>query len=1209
MSTSPRRAPRPVRIAAALLTAWSAAPAAAQDPAPVEVFDGGTLASDFLEGVRYGRDIRPLLADRCFRCHGPDANTREADLRLDRRDDALAPRDGGAAIVPGSPLRSLLYQRICSADPDERMPPAHAQKPVLTTEQIGLIERWIEAGAPYEEHWAFVPPERPAVPAAGDGWARNPIDRFIAADLAARRLQPNPEAGPATLARRAFLVLTGLPPTPAELDAFLADTRPDAYDRLVDRLLDEEPYRSRHAEHLAAPWLDAARYADTCGIHMDAGRQIWPWRDWLLRSLRDDLPFDEFVVDQLAGDLLPDANLDQRVATGFLRAHVTTDEGGAIDSEYLVEYAAERTATVGSVFFGLTLGCARCHDHKFDPITQRDYYSLFAYFYNNDEPGLYTQSRDPNRALEPALAVPSADENRERSALAQERAAAATALATVDAAEVADQAAFFAGLARDSGIAWPPVAVLDAASTAGATLTVEADGAVFASGENPARDTNVVTLLAKAPDLRLLCVEALPDPRLPEQKVGRAVNGNAVLNHVRLEVRPAGSREEWQQVPLGWAIADVEQRDGDYRVTNALFDDDRGWAVAAHQLPPGPRRALFLADRPFGEAAGTEIRVTLEYDSIYAQHAFGRVRLHVGQIGEPMLARLPAAASGFYRVEPFAGTPEELYDAEHGPEHSARIDLAERWGKKRWVFDPRLATGTVFDGLPKGTNASYLGRELYSPTARTFAAAVGSDDGFQLFVDGRRVAERRVDRPVAAEQDHIEFELPAGRHAVVYKIVNTGGFGGFYWRDDEAHAVLADRLALWLLPPHTRTAADGEALAVAWRERFSPGFRAKQERVAAADRRLAELDAMTPQTMVMRERGERRPTYLLMRGEYDKPDRSQPLQPALPAMFGIAPDSMPRDRLAFARWLVSERNPLLHRVAVNRLFEFVFGTGIVRTSEDFGRQGEWPSHPELLDWLALEFRARGTSMRSMLRLLCTSATFRQSARRNEAAAAVDGDDRLLGWFPRRRLTAEAIRDSSLYTGGLLIERFGGPSVKPYQPAGLWREVAMVQSNTRVFERDDGDALWRRSLYTYWKRACPPPTLLTLDAPTREFCTIRRSITNTPLQALALWNDEQFVEAARALAERTLRETPDDRTRLAAMYRRCTGHDLRDAELERALATLHELRRRYHAAPADAATLLGVGDSPRDEAIPAPEHAAFTLLANAFLNLDATLYID
>ncbi|MCA8975400.1 MAG: DUF1553 domain-containing protein, partial [Planctomycetes bacterium] len=616
----------------------------------------------------------------------------------------------------------------------------------------------------------------------------------------------------------------------------------------------------------------------------------------------------------------------------------------------------------------------------------------------------------------------------------------------------------------------------------------------------------------------------------------------------------------------------------------------------------------FLSARPFGAEGATLVRITLDYRSRYAQHVFGRVRLQLGRLAETTLARLPIANSAFYVAGPFPHARDELYTANDGPEQVTRIDLDRRWGEVGWRYDD-TRPGSLNTRLPTGQNATYVGHQIFVPTRRKLEVSLGSDDGFQLYLDGVEIAANQVDRGARPDQDRAEFEVDGGTHALVLKVVNTGGAGGFYWRHDPAADELAGDMSLWLLPAASRDRQLEERLQLAWRDRFSPGYRDKRRAVAQAEASIAELAASTPQTMVMQERTERRDAFVLMRGQYDRPDRDRPVTPSLPAMFGPLPDDVPPDRLGLARWLVSDRNPLLHRVTVNRLFEFVFGAGLVRTSGDFGRNGERPSHPELLDWLAIEFRDHGTSVRGLLRMLVTSAAFRQQSRRRPEAAAIDGDDRLLAWYPRRRLTAEAIRDQALFASGLLVERLGGPSVKPYQPPGLWREVAMLQSNTRTFEQGSGDALWRRSLYTYWKRACPPPTLLTFDAPTREFCTIRRSVTNTPLQALALWNDEQFVEASRVLAERAWHVADDDRTRLGSIYRRCTGHDLDADRAARAQRLLDSLRARYRAAPDDARALIAIGEAPRDTAISEPEHAAFTLVASAFLNLDATLWID
>lgn len=1153
---------------------------------------------------RYGRDIRPLLADRCFRCHGPDPAKREAGLRLDERDAAIAARDDGdPAIVPGDAEHSELWRRIVRHD-DERMPPTESGKTPFDAAQLATLRRWIDGGAPYEPHWSFVPPVQQPLP-AGD--AAHPVDRW----LASRRggLLANPPADLPTQARRLFLVLTGLPPTPDELAAFVAEasTDPKAYERLVDRLLGSEPYQSRHAEHLASLWLDAGRYADTSGIHMDAGRQAWVYRDWLLRALRDDLPFDRFVTEQLAGDLLPGATVDQKVATGFLRNHVTTDEGGAIDEEYLVEYAAERTATVGSVFLGLTLGCARCHDHKYDPIRQQDYYQLFAFFRHNREPGLYSQVPDSNRALEPFLPVPTPEQQAEGERLRTAHTAAVKALATIDPAEQAAFAAFTQEVLGD-GPGWFVPKPVRVHSSGGATLSIRDDGSWLASGENPATDEHQIEfeLPGDRRSLRWLCIEALPDPSLPGGKVGRAPNGNAVLQSLQVELRATGSEGPWQRASFDHAFADVEQDNGDFVAVNALADDDgAGWAVDAHRRDPLPRRLAVLASAPLELGGPTTLRLTLRYDSVYAQHAFGRVRLHLAAANPTLLDRLPLATGRFHVAGPFSASGRDaLYDRAFGPEHARRLDPRAQWDEVGWRFDERLQLDRANGELPDGANATYVAQRVFAPTPRVVQVGLGSDDGFQLYVDGQRVAERRVDRGVALDQDSATFPLGAGEHLLVLKVVNTGGAGGFALRYRPADGELAGALRQLVLPG-LDTTAEPQLLA-AYRERFSPGYRARQQEVADLTQRLAELERRTPRAMVMDELETPRETFVLLRGEYDKPDRTRPVQPELPAVFGSLPPGAPRNRLGLARWLVADDNPLVARVAVNRLWEFVFGQGLVRTSEDFGLQGEWPDHPELLDWLAVEFRQRGLSLRTMLRLLVTSDAFRQDARRSEHAAH-DPENRLLTWFPRRRLSAEAIRDQALFVAGLLVERFGGPSVKPYQPAGLWQEVAMVQSNTRTYQQDEGPDLWRRSLYTYWKRACPPPGLLTLDAPTREFCTIRRSTTNTPLQALVLWNDPQFVEAARALAQRTLADAAlvDDAARLQAMHRRCTGAALDGAGLAAALTTLRTLRARFANAPTDAAALLQVGSSARSDAEPR-ELAPLVVLASAFLNLDATL---
>lgn len=1159
---------------------------------------------------RYGRDIRPILSDRCFKCHGPDAKQRQADLRLDARDSAIASRSGVAAIVPGAPAESELLRRVESTDPNEQMPPPEAHKRALNAEEIELLRQWIQNGAPYEDHWAFLVPAKAELPAVeNEAWCSNPIDRFVLAELERRGLEPSAPAAPEVAIRRLFLDLTGLPPTPEEIDDFLADPSSAGWSAWVSKLREEEPYRSRYAEHMASRWLDLARYADTCGIHMDAGRQIWPYRDWVLQAFRDDLPFDQFIVDQVAGDLVPDGTLEQKIATGFLRAHVTTDEGGAINEEYLVEYAADRAATVSSVFLGLTMACARCHDHKYDPLTQEDFYSMFAFFNSNEEPGLYSQSPDPMRAHEPFLLVPNADQQRAAEALRGEIENARRELALESPQDRTERENFLRSMPEQAGVDWAKVETISARSDAGASTTIEADGSVYFHGENPATDEHVIELRTERRDLRLIALEAMADARLPQGRVGRAPNGNAVLGRVQLEVRSLKHPDQSEVVKLVWAWADHEQQNGDYQAIHVLDDDAAtGWAVDGHGRA-GNRVLLLLAEKPFGFAGGSSLQVRLQYGTPYANHVLGRVAIHLATLSAQGLAMLPTGRSGWYRVGPFPHADREaVFDTAFGPERDPLGDLGARYGDEKklsWKRELNLRDGENF-ALESGQIATYIAMRMMAPTDRRVALSLGSDDGFRLFLDGEEQAQRRVDRGVQPDQDQASLTMRAGSHWLVMKIVNTGGVSGVNFRMLPRGGELANDLVLVLLPERVRKGMYDDRLAEAWKLSFSARHADARLRLDTGERDLAALEQRFNRTMVMKERMEPRPTFVLTRGAYDQPDRSRPVARAVPAALGQLPAGAPADRLGLALWLVDEQNPLVARVTVNRLWEWVFGQGLVRTSEDFGYQGEWPSHPALLDWLAMELVDSGWRISHVLDLMLTSSTYLQSSARRAELDRIDSENLLLGRALRQRLSAEVIRDQALYLSGLLVERFGGPSVKPYQPEGLWQEVAMLQSNTRIFKRDDGDALWRRSLYTYWKRACPPPALMAFDAPTREFCTTRRSITNTPLQALVLWNDEQHVEAARKLAEMILYLPGDQQRRLRLLYRRTTGRQPDASTLERLARSLEYFRARYAAEPADATRLVEVGTAPRDEERSAVELAAWTLIASACLNLDTTI---
>ena len=1219
----------PLRILSCLgLAGLAAAAPAWLSSTPVEMATEATGQEPVTEEqVRYGRDIRPLLSDRCFVCHGPDEATLEADLRLDSHALATADLGGYQAIVPGNPDESELWYRISLDHGDsEVMPPSDSKMRPLTRDEKELIRKWIEQGAVYEDHWAFIAPERPEVPqVAQSEWVREPIDAFVLARLERAGLMPSAETDPATLARRVFLDLTGLPPTPEELDAYLdqAARDPQAYEALVDKLLTKEPYVTRYAERMATPWLDVARYADTNGIHMDAGRQMWAWRDWVLESMRDNKPFDEFVLEQLAGDLIPDATLAQKVASGFHRNHVITDEGGAINEEYLVEYAADRTATTGAVFLGLTVECSRCHDHKFDPISQEEYFSLFAYFNSNQEPGLYTQRPNPQRAFEPFMQVPSEDQTIAQADLKKQIEQLQAEMTEPSSEDAVAYAAFLSGAGQRYGVSWSDAQFVSAEASAGSTLTLQDDGSILASGENPAKESHTITLRTMDTDLRTLLLEVLGDPSHVQGRVGRASNGNAVLSHIEAEAISMADPNFRKPLQFSWAWADFEQADADFDVVNAL-DPDHGkvWAVGAHNTPGG-RNAIFLTDEPYGYEGGTELKITLHYQSVYSEHSFGRVRLTPGGIGAAGLAALPVADSRWYGTWPYKPQMEgdAGYDTVFGPEADPTIDFSKKYAPDNysWVFVGQVKDGERITSLPGGQTISFAGKRLFVPSERELELSLGSDDGIQVYLNGEMIHENRVNRGVAPDQEKVVLKLTPGVHTFVMKIVNTGGVGGLFYEARPPQDELGGSLVFALTPESTRELGANnlaQRMSETWRTQHSPAFRAKLAQSESLQTELAAVEASIPLTMIMQEMQQPRETFVLMRGAYDQPDKERPVERGIPAALGSLPEDAPNDRRGLAMWLTDASNPLLARVTVNRYWEMVFGSGIVETSEDFGLQGSWPCHPEMLDWLAVEFRESGWDTRALLRRMVLSSTYRQNSRLRPEVSAADPDGRLLANYPRRRLGAEEIRDQALYVSGLLVEQLGGPSVKPYQPSGLWREVAMPQSNTRNFQRGDGDELWRRSLYTYWKRAVPPPSLLTFDAPTREFCTIRRGVTNTPLQALVLWNDEQFVEAARLLSQRSLAEEPpadmgeflNDATdwRIARMFRRCTGRSPEAPELLRLREVLVAFQERYAAAPEDAAKLLEVGDAMLPEQYDPATLAAWTMLGNAMLALDETI---
>ncbi len=1037
------------------------------------------LSCTAADDISFNRDIRPILVENCFSCHGADSAGRKADLRLDQRDAAVE----FGAIVPGDPDSSVILDRICSDDPDEVMPPPSTKK-ALTAAQRDLLSRWIAAGAEYQPHWSFLPPARPAPPAVGDeAWVKNPIDRFILARLEDEGLAPAPEADRRTLARRLALDLTGLPPEPADVAAFVADERDDAYERFVDALLAKPEW----GEHRGRHWLDYARYADTHGIHHDAYREMWTYREWVIDAFNRNLPFDQFTIQQLAGDLVAreaksggDQALEMQIASGFNRCNMTTNEGGVIPEEYIVLYARDRTETTAAVWMGLTAGCAVCHDHKFDPITQRDFYELSAFF-NNTTQG----ATDGNRKDTPPVVTVPLDEDRERF----------TKLASLvpDAKRVVEARK---AAARPDFDAW--VMAADADTVAAAQIKMDPVLEMpLAEGEG---QTTRVTLSGEEIDLPLS--EETTWQKGPGGGFALTLDGKAG------ELADAGDFEHDQPRTVSLWLR-VPDNDADYAVV-ARTDVNmayRGWdvwvqdrQVAMHVVHAWPEDAFKVVAQDKLKA-NTWTHVTLTYDG--------------------------------------SGKPEGVkiyYDGK--PRKTA---IHKNTFKRNTV---RTAVPLAIGGRSYGSTAHGVGLADVSIWDQALSAAE-IEAGSRARALARLVSLPPAERPQAA--------------------------GGLYdW---------------WL-----RT-QDGP-------------FQAAVATLETLERESAEIRKRGTVAHVMNEKDGMAVAHVLDRGEYDK--RKEEVKPDTPDALPAFPADLPRDRLGLAKWLLLQEHPLTTRVTVNRFWQEVFGTGLVRTSGDFGITGELPSHPELLDWLAVEFRESGWDVKRLFRLMVTSATYRQSAVTTPEKLIKDNANRMLSRGPRFRMDAEMIRDQALAASGLLVRRLGGPSVKPYQPDGVWEAVAMPESNTKTYQRDSGDKLYRRSVYWFWKRSAPPTSLDIFNAPSREISCVKRERTNTPLQALVTLNDPQFVEASRVLADRALAEGgPDEESRVQFMAARVLGRPLDPDELAIVRGSLAGLLDWYRERPEDARSLVSVGES-RPQAADAAELAGWTLVANELLNLDETL---
>ena len=1033
---------------------------------------GGAAYAD--NSIEYNRDIRPIFAEHCFRCHGPDSASRKADLRLDRRDSAIE----SGAIVAGKADESELTRRIMSDDPETQMPPPDSRKK-LTAKETELLRQWITAGAAYQPHWSFIAPVRPSLPAIKDmSWPRRPVDYFILSKLESLGLHPAPEADRRTLARRASLDLLGLPPEPAEVESFVNDKAVDAYERYVDRLL----ARPEWGEHRARYWLDLARYADTHGIHVDNYREAWSFRDWVIAAFNRNMPFNQFTLEQLAGDLVPNRTLDQLIGSGFNRCNMTTNEGGAIDEEYLVLYTRDRTETVSQVWLGLTAGCAVCHDHKFDPLSQREFYEMSAFFNNTTQGAMDGNIKD----TPPVVVVPTAED---RQAWEQLPGKLATMQRQIDARKTAARGDFDGWLATAT-----PAAI--GAKVVGTELVLHAP--------LDQSEGNVLAVsVGGRPRPISLKKEPVWDAGVTASKAYKS------SDNVVMEVADAGDFERDQAFTCGvWVKVPRENVSGAIVARMDESKDSRGWDISLDNGRPAP----------------------------HIVHKWPSDALKV--IGKNSL----------------------------------------KPGK--WHHLTITSDGT------------------------------GKAEGIRIYIDG---AIQEVEVAANSLKNSIRATVPlklAQRNAssriedlalqdlrLYYRTLLPG---------EVVQLSTATRAAFLVSKPATdRTPSEAEELYDGWLSTIDEAYQKSMADKRALDASEAAIKSRATVAHVAQEKPDAPAAYVLFRGNYDK--RREQVKVDTPEILPPFPAELPRNRMGFAQWLVRPEHPLTARVTVNRFWQEVFGTGLVKSSGDFGIAGELPTHPELLDWLAVEFREKGWDVKHLFRELLLSATYRQEAVITPAKYEKDPQNRLLSRGPRFRLDAEVVRDYALAASGLLVKKLGGPSVRPYQPDGVWEAVAMQESNTRYYKRDSGENLYRRSMYTFWKRAAPPASMEIFNAPSREVCTVRRERTNTPLQALATLNDPQSIEAARRLAERTLREGGEsDESRLNFIAVRLLARPLAVDEKPVAERSLQGLLSYYREHADDAKHVIAIGESRPDTNLDPRTLAGWTMLANELMNLDEVL---
>ena len=1037
-------------------------------------------AIQFRGEPQYNRDIRPLLSDTCFACHGPDAAAREANLRLDLREAAIQ----SGAIVPGKPDESTFIQRIKATDEDQRMPPMDSHK-VLTPQQIQMFVDWVAAGANYQQHWSFIAPTLPDLPEVRNkAWVRNALDRFVLARLEANGIEPSPEADIRVLIRRVCLDLTGLPPTPEEIDEVLADPAADRYEHYVDRLL----LRDQWGEHRARYWLDYARYADTHGIHFDNYREIWAYRDWVIDAFNRNMPFDQFTIEQLAGDLLPGRTLEQQIATGFQRCNITTNEGGIIDEEYRVLYTRDRTETVAQVWMGLTAACAVCHDHKFDPLTTREFYSLSAFFNNTTQGPRDGNQKDPP----PIVRVPARESRARYAELATLLAQGEQALA-----QHRDQA-------KEPFQAW-----LQSKSLSQELIWTEMPAQAALAWQIPFDDGVVSTL------------RILEGNRL--RQIPLTANATAIAGQV--------SEQAWVNT------------DGNHPELPMLGDIER--------------------DKPFTVSSW--------------------VRRPKNGVTGALIAKMDEASA--YRGWDFwlEGERVGMHLVHEWPGNAVKIVANKPLPAERWVH-----VAISYDGSSKGS-------------------------GFKICIDGEIVGHS-MQADSLSETVKTNFPLTIGRRSLRSTTPGVALQDLRFYQDalplDQIQQIRTQSRSAYLAARgiDKRTPEETEELFQWYLSAKDTGYVTKAKELSQLRQERSEIEVKGTIAHVMEERPEPAKAFVLHRGEYDQ--RRDEVSPDTPAFLPPFSSELPKNRLGLANWLLSVEHPLMARVTVNRFWQEIFGQGLVLSSGDFGITGQLPSHPELLDYLALTFRQDHWDIKNFYRQMVTSATYRQVAQVTPQKLQLDPENHLYSRAARFRLDAEVVRDHALAASGLLSKKIGGPSVRPYQPKGVWEAVAMPESNTRVYKEDEGEGLYRRSLYTFWKRAAPPASLEILNAPNRETCTIRRERTNTPIQALVTLNDPQYVEAARMLAQRILTERKDEALDEMAKLQRLAvlllARPLIPEEFGIVQQSLHDLRATYLVQVEQAKELISFGKTPPSPELDPSELAAWTMLANQLMNLDEVL---